>query len=240
MEKSKMEWKEFLIQEGDSNFTKFRKILCLGVAFIFSFTILYVLFTLISGIGNPGFLLRGKRTTGNLILIILKQLFGILVLILPYFMEKKFDFKIPDISLVLFYIFIFSALFLGEVRGFYSRFTEFDKFLHFISGMVLTMLGFHIVEIINKKGIRELNITPLFITLFAIGFALMCGNLWELYEFTMDGLFDMNLQRYREYSGTIRLGRAALMDTMTDLITNMIGSTVAGVIGYRLVKNKKK
>ena len=73
-------------------------------------------------------------------------------------------------------------------------------------------------------------------TLYAFCFAAFCGVLWEFYEFTCDS-FGMNLQRYLA-AGQPKVGRAALMDTMTDLIMDVIGALlICCYLYFRLRKN---
>ena len=67
-------------------------------------------------------------------------------------------------------------------------------------------------------------------------FAVFCGVLWEFYEFTCDS-FGMNLQRYMK-AGHLLLGRAALLDTMGDLLADFIGAVIFAVIlGVQLKKD---
>ena len=54
---------------------------------------------------------------------------------------------------------------------------------------------------------------------------------WEFYEFTCDGIANLNLQRYLS-AGHALVGRAALMDTMGDLIADFIGGMVLTVYTY--------
>ncbi|MGZ1163126.1 hypothetical protein ACXO0R_04160, partial [Lactobacillus delbrueckii subsp. bulgaricus] len=64
------------------------------------------------------------------------------------------------------------------------------------------------------------------------------GVLWECYEFTCDGLFAMNLQRYLS-AGRALAGRAALLDTMGDLIAGLAGSLLFSCWSYWRLKNDR-
>lgn len=62
-------------------------------------------------------------------------------------------------------------------------------------------------------------------------FALGVGALWEIFEFTMDSLFGMNMQKPM-------LGDpSGLTDTMWDLIVDATGALVISVLGWRYLKN---
>ena len=60
--------------------------------------------------------------------------------------------------------------------------------------------------------------------------------LWEFYEFTFDGLLGMNMQRYMAAGGELLRGRAALMDTMGDLLMDFLGSLGLALVGYFGIK----
>ena len=67
----------------------------------------------------------------------------------------------------------------------------------------------------------------------------MIGALWEIYEFTGDGLFGLNMQKYMLENGTQLVGRAALGDTMKDIIVDVLGSLLASVIGFFSIRKGK-
>ena len=48
----------------------------------------------------------------------------------------------------------------------------------------------------------------------------------------MDGLLGMNMQKFMLENGTQLVGRAALADTMEDMIVDAIGAGVMCIIGY--------
>ena len=77
-----------------------------------------------------------------------------------------------------------------------------------------------------------MSLSPGFVAFFAFCFALACGAVWEIYEYLMDGLLHMNMQHFAVEDGTPLLGRAALLDTMKDLIVDALGALVIAVIGY--------
>jgi len=62
------------------------------------------------------------------------------------------------------------------------------------------------------------------------------GVVWEVYEFAVDGLLGLNMQKYAMEDGEPLIGRAALADTMGDLIVDALGATVMSAVGYVSVK----
>ncbi|MBC8328842.1 MAG: hypothetical protein H8E31_08860 [Planctomycetes bacterium] len=131
--------------------------------------------------------------------------------------------------------FVFAALFLGEVRSYYTRFWWWDIALHTSSGFLLGIFGFLLVHILNEKEEIELHMKPLFVAVFAFFFSVGAGALWEIFEFGMDELFGMEMQK------PMRRDPSGLTDTMWDLIVDTAGALVISVMGYfylRVAGNK--
>lgn len=153
---------------------------------------------------------------------------GLIVVMLPKLLAVKFKVYLPPLLYGLFLMFIYGSIYLGTIYHFYSV-PYWDKGLHLISGALLA--GFALSTfggLIPNEGIK--HIPPFFISLYSTAFAVFCGVLWEFYEFTCDS-FGMNLQRYMK-NGHMLVGRAALMDTMSDLFADFIGALIFAVIAY--------
>ena len=60
---------------------------------------------------------------------------------------------------------------------------------------------------------------------FVFVFAVAIGAMWEIYEYTFDGILNLNMQQAREF-----VGRKALLDTILDLCCNVVGGVIAGTI----------
>ena len=129
-------------------------------------------------------------------------------------------------------MFIYASVFLGEVKGYYTRFWWWDSVLHAFSGLGLGFVGFLILYVLYKTGKFKAN--PKLIVLFSFCFALALGALWEIFEFGMDSFFGLDMQRSRNletiygYCDT-RLG---VLDTMWDLILDALGALIASIAGY--------
>ena len=117
--------------------------------------------------------------------------------------------NIPNYMYVLYFIFLYCAIYLGEVRNFYFVIPHWDTILHAFSGAMLGALGFSLVSILNGSKRLRLKLSPFFIALFAFCFALAAGSVWEIYEYTFDGLLTLNMQKYALEDGTLLVGRAA-------------------------------
>jgi hypothetical protein len=169
------------------------------------------------------------------LLMTVSSLAAILVLLLPSLIEKKWKFDIPSTMHVVFILFIFAGVFLGEFRRFHFSVSNFDKWLHIISGGALAAISFSLISLLDERDIVKMN--PLFIALFSFSFALMIGVLWEVYEFAWDFHFDFNMQKYATDSGELLMGKEALYDTMMDFVADAIGAFSVSLLGYLAVKN---
>lgn len=160
---------------------------------------------------------------------------GIIVITLaPLFLARYFHVYIPPIFSLMAIAFIFASLFLGEVRGYYTRFWWWDMALHTTSGFLLGIIGFLMVHVLNETEEIGLHMKPGFVAFFAFLFAVGFGVVWEIFEFAMDSFFDMNMQKpmLNDPSG--------LTDTMWDLIVDAIGALIIAIIGYFYIKKGKK
>jgi hypothetical protein len=209
-------------------------------AVVFGSLVLSVIYIIIRIIIVPGEnAAQDERPESEYILMLLQCTMGILIMFVPGLISKKFSVEIPNWMHIVFVLFLFCAIFLGEVRNFYYHFRQWDAMLHAVSGGMLGSLGFSFVALLNKSERVPVNLSPVFVALFAFCFAVMLGVLWEVYEFTLDGLLGLNMQKFALENGTPLTGRAALTNTMKDLILDCLGAFVMSVIGYISLKYKK-
>ncbi|MDR2514190.1 MAG: hypothetical protein LBD02_03145 [Christensenellaceae bacterium] len=173
-----------------------------------------------------------ERGKSDYLLSLLQCALGLLVLFLPSVLERRLFIALPDLISTLYFLFLFGAVFLGEVRSFYYRVPHFDVILHALSGLMAGALGLSLAGLLNRGRRTAFQLSPGFIALVAFLFGCAVGLVWEIYEFTMDGLFGVNMQKTMLESGEILQGRAALFDTMKDLIADALASLAMSLIGY--------
>lgn len=180
------------------------------------------------------------RQKSDYVLMLLQCILGIFAMNLPSFIKKKFNVTIPNNTIIAYLIFLYAAIVLGEVRSFYYRFEHWDTILHAFSAGMLGSLGFDIVNVLNKTADEEeLKLSPFFVALFSFCFAVSIGVLWEIYEFSFDGILHLNMQKFRLEDGSNLIGREALRDTMDDLIIDCVGALTTSTIGYFGLKHYK-
>lgn len=181
----------------------------------------------------------GEKTKSDYVLMILQCVLGIVAMLLPGWVSRRWKLEIPSLMVILYVVFLYAAIYLGEVQSFYYRFKNFDMLLHATSGAMLGALAFSFIDVLNRSQTQMLKLSPLFVALFSFMFAATLGIFWEFYEYGMDGIFGLNMQKFLMEDGTPFVGRAALKDTMGDFMINSIGSAVVAVIGYISLKYKK-
>ena len=184
---------------------------------------------------------EGYRAVTEYKIMIFQSLFGILVVNLPSILERRFMWRIPAAFSAAFTVFLFAAIFLGEAGDFYYKIPIWDDLLHLSSSMMLGLLGFSLIDILNSRSSHSsLSLSPFFVSLFSVTFAMLFGVLWEIYEFLFDGILGLNMQKFMYMSESGKLteltGRAALADTMRDLITDLSGGVLVSIFGYVSLK----
>ncbi|MEG2678057.1 MAG: hypothetical protein RR933_08050 [Oscillospiraceae bacterium] len=172
------------------------------------------------------------------VLMLMQCCLGLVVMFLPSFVNKRFSIEIENHMYVMYFLFLYCAIYLGEVRQFYYLIPHWDSYLHAFSGAMLGALGFSLVSILNDNKSVAVKLSPKFIALFAFCFALSAGAIWEIYEFSGDALLGLNMQKFRLSDGTMLVGQAALMDTMKDLIIDAISALGVTIFGYIGLKSK--
>jgi uncharacterized membrane protein YjdF len=89
------------------------------------------------------------------------------------------------------------------------------------------VLGFLLVYVLNENERLAIHMRPRFVALFACVLAIAVGVVWEIFEFAMDQLFGMQMQKPS-------IGDASgLTDTMSDLIVNAIAAMATSGFGWR-------
>jgi len=179
------------------------------------------------------------RVKGDYVLMLLQSIFGAIAMLFPGFLRRRVKLNIPTAMMIAYAVFLYCGIYLGEVRAFYYRVPHWDTILHVFSGAALGALGFSVASLLNKSESIDFSLSPLFTAVFAFCFALALGVLWEIYEFTVDSILEANMQKYALESGEPLIGRAALMDTMKDLIVDAIGAFGVSVIGYISLRHNK-
>ncbi|MGN1002173.1 MAG: hypothetical protein ACI4PC_05330 [Oscillospiraceae bacterium] len=120
----------------------------------------------------------------------------VLVLFLvPAFLQENFDVRFPTTLEIIILLFVFAAEMLGELSSFYVHFKYWDTLLHTTWGFLCAAVGFSLVEILNREKRIQFELSPAFLALVAFCFSMTIGVIWEFFEFGMDYLFHMDMQK---------------------------------------------
>lgn len=152
----------------------------------------------------------------------------------PLLFADRVPVKIPTEFQVLAVVFIFGALFLGEVRQFYERVWWWDMALHATSGLLLGILGFMLVFVLNENRRVDIFMRPRFVAFFAFLFGVSIGAIWEIFEFGMDQVFGLNMQKPTNGDPS------GLTDTMRDLMLDTLGALTISLYGWRHMKRPEE
>lgn len=191
-----------------------------------------IIYSVYQVIVTPGIVVEGEHNRSDYVLMLIQCILGMIVFWLPSVLEKRLSFDIPNYMEIAYFIFLYCAIYLGEVHNFYYVIPNWDNILHCFSGAMLGAFGFTLVRILNDSEKVSVVLSPVFICLFAFCFAVTVGAMWEIYEFTGDSLFGLNMQKFRLADGTELVGSAALKDTMDDIIIDSLGALIVSVSGY--------
>jgi len=170
--------------------------------------------------------------------ILFAAVLTLVLILMPTLLARRARISIPSGFQIFILLFVFASMYLGEVHGYFHRFRWWDRLLHSTSAVVLGYIGFVLIYALNKDSRMEVKLSPLFMALFSFCFAVTIGTLWEIFEFGADALVGANMQKARNLEliyGSLDT-RLGLLDTMVDLIVNVIGALFVSILGYFHVK----
>ena len=161
----------------------------------------------------------------------------IIIALTPATLKRYAGIHIPLGLEIGFTVFCFCALILGDVADFYGLFPWWDLLLHGLSGILLGIAAYCILNAVCKKASPDGSAKPsaTFTFVWIICFVLAIGALWEMMEYVTDGMLGLNSQQFLESGGTFDEtvplpGREALRDTMEDMLLNLAGSVLLATI----------
>lgn len=189
-------------------------------------------------------ILTGDDSTGfhsraDYVLMLVQCVLGLVVIHIPSILSRSLKFELPGFLYIFYIIFLYCAIFLGEVRSFFYIVPHWDDLLHAFSSMMTGFFGFMVITILNRDDQLLFRLSPFFVALFAFCFSIAIGEVWEVYKFVGDGLLGMNMQKFITADGTALTGHAALTDTMKDIIVDILGALISSVIGFFSIRRNK-
>ena len=144
---------------------------------------LIVLATLVSSI------IRGEYESAFICLLVL----GLFVL--PFFIQQNFGIELPSTLEIIILLFIFASEILGELKCYFITYPHWDSMLHTTTGFLCAATGFALIDILNRNSKIKFQLSPIYVAVAAFCFSMTVGVLWEFFEFGMDRLFMMDMQK---------------------------------------------
>lgn len=131
---------------------------------------------------------------------------ALILLIMPFFIEKKLKIDLPDTLQIIIMLFIFAAEILGEINNFYGIIPHWDTMLHTINGFLAAGVGFALFDLLNQN-VESVKLSPIFLCLVSFCFSMTIGVLWEFLEFKADEILNTDMQKDRivEKINTVKL-----------------------------------
>ena len=119
----------------------------------------------------------------------------LVLFMLPFFVQKNFGIRLPSTLEIIILLFIFAAEILGELQSYFIQYPNWDTMLHTTNGFLCAAFGFSLIDILNRNSKVKFTLSPLYVALAAFCFSMTIGVLWEFFEFAVDRLFHLDMQK---------------------------------------------
>lgn len=134
-------------------------------------------------------ILRGEYENAAICLLVL------FLFLLPLFVQRNFGIELPGTLEIIILVFIFASEILGELGCFFINVPNWDSILHTTTGFLCAAFGFALIDILNRNDKIKFQLSPIYVALVAFCFSMTIGVLWEFFEFSVDRLFHMDMQK---------------------------------------------
>ncbi|HET8971458.1 MAG TPA: hypothetical protein VFN19_10385 [Candidatus Nanopelagicales bacterium] len=155
----------------------------------------------------------------------------IVLSVAPLLLRRHLQVDVPAEFQLVALGFVFAAVMLGTVFGFYDRFWWWDTLLHTVSGFLLGIVGFIAVFVLNGTDRMPSGMRPSFVSIFGFTFAVTLGVVWEIWEFVGDLLVP---------SLDMQIAASGVQDTMIDLLVNTVGAAIVALVGYAYLRKGRR
>lgn len=152
------------------------------------FAVWSILRLIVIGVGVRGAFLHQWET-------VLTCLLTLVLFLAPSLVEKRLHIRLPSVLEITVIVFIFCAEVLGEIACFYLRYPMWDTMLHTVNGFLFAAFGFCLFDLLNEDSRAKFRLSPNYLALVAFCFSMTIGIVWEFFEFSMDHLFVLDMQK---------------------------------------------
>lgn len=119
----------------------------------------------------------------------------LILLMVPSFIQVNLKIELPTGLEIIILLFVFAAEILGEIQAYYIKFAGWDTMLHTLNGFLMAAIGFALVDILNRHKRFSFRLSPAFVAIVAFCFSMTIGVMWEFFEFGMDQIFKLDMQK---------------------------------------------
>lgn len=133
--------------------------------------------------------------------------------------------KFPRRFFIFAIIFDIFAAALGSVINLYKYIGFYDRFVHYLSGIILAEAGIIIISYVFEK--RNINKDIPVMLAFSFFFSSACAGFWEIYEFTADNILNINMQGNN-------------LNTMGDIVSGVLGAATYVIVSAIYMKYNSK
>lgn len=161
--------------------------------------------------------------TGNAMAVFVASS-ALMLTFLPQLVASRVRLVLPNSFLAAIAAFVLATIYLGEMHDFYNRLWWWDLVLHGTSAVGFGILGFLLIFMLFEGD--RYAAPPWAIGVLSFCVAMTVGALWEVFEYGMDQLFGLNMQK------------SGLDDTMGDIMVNAVGAAIGGLAGAAYMKGR--
>lgn len=119
----------------------------------------------------------------------------LVLFLMPTFIERRLGIDFPSGLQIVILLHIFAAEILGELACYYVHFPNWDTVLHTVWGFLCAAVGYSLADLLNRDSKVGFTLSPLFLAIVAFCFSMTIGVLWEFFEFVMDRVFLLDMQK---------------------------------------------
>ena len=163
-------------------------------------------------------------------------LLSLFLLYLPSIIERKLEMRLPTALEITVVVFIFASEILGEIACFYVTVPFWDKAMHTVSGFIYAAVGYSMADILNRDHRISFQLSPVFLAVVAFCFSMTIGALWEIFEFSVDTLFQKDMQKdtvlHEITSVALDPSRSIIPITISGIRDTVVNGQSLGLGGY--------
>ena len=147
---------------------------------------------------------------------------------LPSIAKKTLKIELPSTLEIIILIFIFAAEIMGELQCYFIYYAHWDTILHTTTGFLCAAFGYSLIELLNREQRFRIELSPFYLALVAFCFSMTIGVLWEFFEFSMDHIFHLDMQKDTVITNIYSTLLDPTQSNVPYAITNITDVTVNG------------